>query len=67
MLDIALDVEDMAANNPDKNSVFMELACCEGGQIMNKETSKLCGVLEDGKLARLIKQERETQNTEWGW
>lgn len=31
MLDIILNMEDIAANNTDKNSVFMELAFCEGG------------------------------------
>lgn len=38
MLYIALGVDDIAANNPDKSSVLTELAFCEGGQIMNKRS-----------------------------
>lgn len=38
MLDIALDMEDIEANNPDKNSIFMELVFCEGVQIMSRRS-----------------------------
>lgn len=38
LYDIALDVEEIAADNTDRNSVLTELAFGERGQIMNRRS-----------------------------